>query len=133
MPRPLVQHELQTADDELVWELHRLRFGDGEPISLQWSYVPYAKAPDLDQHDLSGSLYYILKNEYGISMESADQVIRTRSATELEAELLDMDEGDPLFIIARTSRDDDGEAVEYVHALWRGDRYDLHVHLTCDL
>ncbi len=129
-PRHLVASALQASDDELVWELHRLRLGDGEPISLQWSYVPCATAPDLDQHDLSGSLYYMLKNEYGIFLESADQVIRTRSATELEAELLEIHEGAPLFVITRTSYDDDGEPVEYVNALWRGDRYDLRVHLT---
>ena len=130
VPRPHIQQELQVADGRQVWELHRLRLANGEPISLQWSYIPFDLAPDLDARDLAGSLYYVLKNDYDHTLEAADQVIRTRAATLAEAELLGIEEGDAVFVIERTTFDQRGEPVEFLHSLWRGDRYDLEVHLA---
>lgn len=128
-PRPHVQRALDIAEDEPVWEVYRLRTADGEAISLQWAHIPCDITPGLDQHDLSGSLYYTLWNRYGIQLKSADQVIRTRAATLEEADLLEVAEGDPIFAIERTSYDQAGHAVEHLHSLWRGDRYDFQVRL----
>jgi GntR family transcriptional regulator len=130
VPRPHIQHELQLPDGHKVWELHRLRLANGEPISLQWSYIPCALAPDLDDRDLTGSLYYVLKNDYDHTLEAADQVIRTRAATVAEAALLGIKEGDAVFVIERTTLSQRGEPIEFLDSLWRGDRYDLEVHLA---
>jgi len=128
-PRPHVQRELALNEDKPVWEVYRLRTADGEAISLQRAHIPCDMTPGLDQHDLAGSLYYTLKNSYGIQLKTADQTIRTRAATLEEAELLEVAEGDPVFVIERTSYDQAGRAVEHLHSLWRGDRYDLQVRL----
>ncbi|NLF00331.1 MAG: GntR family transcriptional regulator, partial [Anaerolineales bacterium] len=70
-PRPHVRYKLGVGDEDgCVWMLHRLRLANDEPVSLQWSYIPCALAPDLDTHDLTGSLYYVLKNEYGIELKT---------------------------------------------------------------
>lgn len=125
-----VQRQLQIADPPEVWEIHRLRLADGEPISLQWSYVPCQRVPDLDRHDLAGSLYDTLHTAYSIDLRTADQVIRTRLATDEEAPLLEVPAGAPVFVIERTSFDQADRPVEYLHALWRGDRYDLQIRLA---
>jgi len=125
-----IQHELRIPDPPLVWEVHRLRLGNGEPISLQWSYVPCSRTPGLDRHDLTGSLYDTLHSAYGMDLRTADQVIRTRLATDEEALLLEIPSAAPVFAIERTSFDQAERPVEYLHALWRGDRYDLQIHLA---
>jgi GntR family transcriptional regulator len=132
-PRALVQHNLALSDVALVWEIYRLRLANDEPISLQWSYIPENLTPELDQKDLDGSLYYILKNSYGIELKAADQVVRTRSTTLEEAQLLDTEAGAPVFDFSRTTYDQYDRPVEYLEAIWRGDRYDLRVHLYCSL
>ena len=129
-PRPHIQHHLQMPDGGRVWELYRLRLANGEPLSLQWSFIPCNLAPDLDRRDLSGSLYYVLKNGYDHALEAADQIIRTRAATLAEAELLGIEEGDAVFVIERTTLDQQGEPVEFLHSVWRGDRYDFEIHLA---
>ena len=113
-----------------MWEINRLRLADGEPISLQWSYLSCQRVPELDRHDLTGSLYETLSSAYGIELRTAEQVIRTRLATIEEAPLLGIPEGAPVFVIDRTSHDQAGKPVEHLHALWRGDRYDLQIRLT---
>ncbi len=125
-----IQHQLRIPDPAEAWEVHRLRLADGEPISLQWSYIPRERAPGLKDHDLSGSLYDILHTAYSIDLRAADQVIRTRLATDEEALLLEVPAGAPVFAIERTSFDQAEKPVEYLHALWRGDRYDLQIRLT---
>ncbi len=129
IPRPHIQHTLKLASHERVWNLHRLRLAEGEPISLQRSYIPAALAPDLDTHDLTGSLYYILQNAYGVELVDAEQTIRARVAAPEEAALLGVSECDPLFEISRVTFNPHGHPVEYLDSLWRGDRYDFRVHL----
>jgi GntR family transcriptional regulator len=132
LPRPHIRHELQMPDGRRVWELYRLRLANGEPMSLQWSYIPFDLAPDLDQRDLSGSLYYVLKNDYDHGLEAADQIIRARAASLAEAEMLAVTEGDAVFVIERTTLDQRGDPVEFLHSVWRGDRYDFEVHLEAN-
>jgi GntR family transcriptional regulator len=128
-PRAHVQHHLALQDGSLVWEVFRLRLADGEPISLQWSYLPESLTPGLDQKDLSGSLYRILSDVYGLRLNTSDQVVRTRGTTSEEAQLLNIEEGAPVFEFSRTTFDRSERPVEYLDAIWRGDRYDLHVRL----
>lgn len=51
-------------------------------------------------------------------------------ATDEEALVLEIPAGAPVFVIDRTSFDQNEKPVEYLHALWRGDRYDLQIHLS---
>jgi GntR family transcriptional regulator len=129
IPQPYIQRILDLASDETVWEIYRLRMANDEPISLQWSYIPSRLATDLDSKDLSSSLFSILRNDYGLYLDIADQVIRTRQATLEEAALLDIHEHVPVFEITRQTFDEDQRPVEYLISLWRGDRYDLRVQL----
>ena len=130
VPSLHIQHQLRSEAETPVWEINRLRLADGEPISLQWSYLSCQRVPELDRHDLTGSLYETLSSAYGIELRTAEQVIRTRLATIEEAPLLGVPEGAPVFVIDRTSYDQAGKPVEHLHALWRGDRYDLQIRLT---
>jgi GntR family transcriptional regulator len=129
LPSLHIQRYLELPSEARVWLVYRLRLADEEPISLQWSYIPVELAPDLDQEDLSSSLYYIMKNIYGHDLISGDQTIRTRSATIDEARLLEIEEGDPLFEISRVTYDQNQRPIEHLDSLWRGDRYDLQVRL----
>lgn len=130
VPRPHIRNQLHVAADRRVWELHRLRLANGDPLSLQWSYIPCDLAPDLDRQDLTGSLYYLLKSEYDHTLESADQVIRARATTPEEAEVLGLEENDAVFVVGRTTLDQRGDSVEFLHSVWRADRYDFAIHLS---
>jgi GntR family transcriptional regulator len=124
-----IQRYLHLRQGETVWQIYRLRMANDEPISLQWSYITKKLAPDLNKQDLTGSLYYLLKNEYGIEMNTADQTIRARRATPEEARMLETAENEAVFEISRVTYDQENRPVEHLDSLWRGDRYDFHVRL----
>lgn len=129
IPQPHIQHLLALPPEETVWHIYRLRLANDEPISLQWSYIPCRLAPDLSQKDLTSSLFSLIRNDYGIQLEFADQTIRTRASTREEAVLLDIHEGTPVFEITRLTYDRNDCPVEYLDSLWRGDRYDMRLKL----
>ncbi len=129
-PLPRAREALDIGEGETVWAIHRLRLANGEPVSVEESYIPRMTAPDLGSQDLGGSLYDLLQTRYGLKLGAAEQTIRTRQADSEEAVLLTINEGEPVFSITGTIKDADDTPVEYARSVWRGDRYDLQVRLV---
>ena len=130
-PRSHIKTSLRLGEGEKVWEVFRRRFANKEPISLQRAFFPVDLLPDFYQKDLiNRSFFDIWENDYGIYAREGEQTIRTRNATQEEAELLSIEECNPLFEITRVTYDINGTPFEYLISVWRGDRYDFFVRLS---
>ncbi len=127
---PQVAAALELATGTLVYELCRLRIVEDTPLSLQTAYLSLALCPRLEANDLSGSLYRLLETRYELRLWTARETLRARGATPAEAELLDIPEGAPVLSAERTTYAANGDAVEFLDAVWRGDRYDFKVTLS---
>jgi GntR family transcriptional regulator len=127
---PHVAHALEIAPESEVYELCRLRLVDETPLSLQTVYLSAALCPRLEENDLTASLYRLLESRYGLRLWSGRETLRARGASEHEARLLDIAEGTPVMHAERITYAANGVAVEYLEAIWRGDRYDFKVTLT---
>jgi GntR family transcriptional regulator len=125
-----VAHVLELPVRTPVYELCRLRLVDDEPLSLQTAYLPVELCPDLDENDLTGSLYGLLEARYGLRLWTGKEVLRARCASPYEADLLGIKKNLPVMYMERTTYAANGVAVEYLEAAWRGDRYDFKVTLT---
>jgi GntR family transcriptional regulator len=108
-----------------------LRIVNDEPISLQTAYLPVALCPQLEENDLTLSLFRLLESRYGLKLWTAHGVLRARCATPIEAEWLEMREGMAVLYMERTTYAATGVPVEYLEAVWRGDRYDMRVTMGC--
>jgi GntR family transcriptional regulator len=124
-----VAHTLEVPLESQVYALCRLRIVNGEPVSLQTSYLPAALCPRLEDNDLSASLFRLLETRYGLRLWTAQGVLRARTATTREAQHLALDEHIPVLYVERTTYAASGIPVEYLEAAWRGDRYDVRVTL----
>lgn len=113
-----------------LFELRRLRIVDDLPLSLQTAYLPIALCATLEQDDLTGSLYRLLESRYGLKLWTARETLRARGATDEEAATLAIPTASPVMYAERITYAADGRAVEYLEAVWRGDRYDFKVTLT---
>jgi GntR family transcriptional regulator len=126
-----VGRALNISPDARVMLIRRLRLADGEPMALETLHVPAAVVPGLTREVLENSSFYdLLEREYGVVIANGTQTIEPTVTNEEESELLSVPLHSPAFLFERTSRSDEGETVEFVRSLYRGDRYRLVAELS---
>ena len=126
-----VGRALNVSPDTRVFQIQRLRLADGEPMALETLHVPAALVPGLTRDRLENSSFYdLLERDYGVVISHGTQSIEPTVTNEEESELLGVPLHSPAFLFERTSRTDDGETVEFVRSLYRGDRYRLVAELS---
>jgi GntR family transcriptional regulator len=107
-----------------VFELERVRFVEGAPLSLDQSILVPAVAATVAGFDFSArSLYQTVREQNGIEPSRAECLLRAITTDERTADLLGLTEGDPLLELSETVFDQYGEPFEYGRHLNRGDRY----------
>jgi GntR family transcriptional regulator len=125
-----IERALELKPGEIVYELCRLRIVDDLPLSLQTAYLPAALCPRLEENDLTTSLYGLLESRYGLRLWNGQETLRARRATPAEAQALSIGEEIPVLYAERITYAANGSPVEYLEAVWRGDRYDFKVTLS---
>ncbi|MFN2222973.1 MAG: GntR family transcriptional regulator [Candidatus Promineifilaceae bacterium] len=128
--RPAIAKKLQVEPGEQLAQLNRLRFADGQPLSVERASLVHKYCPGvLAGNYESSSLRLALLAEYGLKLVRAEQSIRALSANKDLASLLSIRPGDPLLGIERVSFAQPNVPVEYLQIFYRADRYVLHVEL----
>ena len=106
--------------------LRRLRLADGEPMSIEESYLVYRYCPGVLEHDYAQQpLRETLEKDYGIHITSAKQVIQAMLAPAELAELLEIKPQNALLFIERVSYSPGKTPVEFLRLYYRADRYSL--------
>jgi len=113
-----------------VVRIERLRMANGEPMAIETTHLAAKRFPRLIERFADrSSLYELLLEEYGVRLIDAEEIIETAVANPIEADRLGAEVGMPLLMLSRHSFDEDGQPVEWVRSLYRGDRYKLVAHL----
>jgi GntR family transcriptional regulator len=121
---------LQVDEDEPLFFLERIVYGNNIPLGLLRSYIPVRRCKDLDKTDLANSsLYSILRNNYGIHIKRASETLETSLATPRESLLLNVSNGSPMFLLRIIMFDPNEQPIEYVKVIFRGDRIQLSLEL----
>jgi len=119
-----VAKALELACDSIVVKLRRLRLMDGNPVSLETTYIPTRFLPDPEE--LEHSLYALWKSR-GIVPEGRHFLLKAVASTDEAASLLNVQSGTPLLRIVQTSRNAQGEVLEFSETLCRSDVYEFEV------
>lgn len=121
---------LNLQEGDQVIKIDRLRSIGNEPILMVTTFIPYRICPALLEEDLTKqSLYAILEDRYQLEITRGRRTLEAISASEEEAKLLGIEEGDPLILLKSVSYLEDGGPVEYFEAKHRGDRSRFEVEL----
>ncbi|PZE57966.1 GntR family transcriptional regulator [Curtobacterium sp. MCPF17_047] len=107
----------------------RVRFAEDVPMAVLENYLPPEFADITDEDLRAHGLYQLLRSR-GVTMRVAKQRIGARAATDDEAGLLEIEDGDPVLTMSRTAYDASGRAVEYGVHCYRPDRYSFEVTLV---
>lgn len=123
-----VAHALGIEEGAVAWRVERVRLAGETPVALEDSWIPDSCCPDLDTHDLTGSLYDLLDRAYDCRPVRAVERLEPVLAGAGQARALRVEPGSPLMLVERTAWARDGEAVEFARDRYRGDRARFVVH-----
>jgi len=129
----LISTILKTDENTRFYSIQRIRYVDNEPISLQTSYLPVSLVPGLIEKNIEeNSLFQTIKDDYGHNISDAHETLQAVKATKYEAGLLEIKEGDPVFLLERVTKIDNGEVIEFVKTILRGDKGKFYVEIIKD-
>ncbi len=119
-----VATQLQVLPGAPIFRLVRLRFADGMPMAIEEGSLSRERFPGIETVDFrNASLYQTLRERYGVTINSADEILEARAANRKESELLEIPPRSSLLVISRILRSADGKPIEAARSLYRGDRY----------
>ena len=93
-PDPLISEMLGIPAGGRVHLLQRLRTAKGEPIAIENIHVSAERFPDLLEHDLTGSLWELLRARYDVHPMKADARVVAVTLDRFEAETLGVEAGE---------------------------------------
>jgi GntR family transcriptional regulator len=113
---------LGVSADEAVHVLVRTRTGNGEPLALEESHFPARLCPDLLERDLTGSVYDVLRESYGLDPAHLRQEVEVTQLDTDAAEKLGVRADVPILRVVRVAWDAERRPIEFARDLYRGDR-----------
>ena len=99
-----------------------VRTGDGEPLVLEENYLPERLLPGLLGADLTGGLYALMGERYGLSPACSRQELEPTVLGPGAAAALGASPDAPALRVTRVAWDAQGRPIEFARDLHRGDR-----------
>lgn len=113
-----ISQKLHLALGRKVYVLTRLRYIDGEPVTIENSFINYEKFPNINQYDFSkDSLYSVMESHYDVQIMQGEERVGIAYATSYEAELLGLEVGQAVFYLTGVVYDGQGEPIEYFKSI----------------
>ena len=129
-PPAEVAERLNLMAGATAVRVERVRRVDGEPVSLDTTYLTAGVGRDVLRGDLENrDIFAVIEEAIGGPLGRADIEVRAASADPRTAELLGIGPGDPVFVIDRLTRLADGTPVDAEILRIRADRLTLRATL----
>ena len=126
-PEEVIREKLKLEPGESVVRLVRKRIVEGEPWAIQYSNIPAATAPDLENEDLSQSLFYVLRKKYQVYPAWTEAIVSARGATPDEARELNIRDNDVVLVVDGVTYTESFETVEAVTSVYAAERVSLYL------
>ncbi len=130
-PPEKVQSILKLSEGQVVLRIRRFRLAGEEVIGLHRIYIPFPLAERVKEEYMSqgeSSLHY-MEECMNLPLSYSQRSVSAIPASEREAGFLNVKVGFPLLQIERTTFGIDDIPVEYLRAVYRGDRFEYYLRL----
>jgi DNA-binding GntR family transcriptional regulator len=124
-----IAEQLAVNIGEPTLYLHRVRLTDNVPVAVMENWLP-SDFLDISAAELITYGLYAVLRARGVTMKVAKQKIGARKATNVEAELLEIEKNAAVLTMDRAAYDSSGRAVEFGHHCYRPDLYSFEVTLV---
>lgn len=116
-------YKMELEKDAPVYVLHRIRYGNDEPIAVEYTYVPAGLFPDIDEIDFVNVSLYDYMDSMGHMPRNFAQKLQIVEVAEKEREHLGLEKREPLYYCELIGYDEQGMIVEYTESYMRCDRF----------
>jgi GntR family transcriptional regulator len=117
--------DLKRSDPVVV--ITRLRLAGGKPLAVERSSLPSRLFSDIEDMDLSGSLYDVMDDGFGLRPVSALEKLELVEARPSDARSLGVRREAPLLLVERIGFAADETPVEFARDRFRADRTRLEI------
>ena len=117
--------DLKRSDHVVV--ITRLRLAGGKPLAVERSSPAARLFSDIEDMDLSGSLYDLMDDGFGLRPVSAVEKLELVEARPSDARSLGVRRDAPLLLVERIGYAADGTPVEFARDRFRADRTRLEI------
>ncbi len=118
----LTAEHLRLDEGTPVTEIHRVRFLNREPVSLELTWLPEPLGAQLAHADLAArDIFLVLENDCGVSLGHAEIAIDAIVADAEIVNALHCEDGSPVLHVERLTHDSAGRPIDYEHLYLRGD------------
>lgn len=125
-----VAQALHIAPGDIVQKAVRVRSTREGPLSHITTWVPGDLASHFGKRELAKKPILVLLEEAGVRVGGARQVITARLADAQVAPHLGVAVGSALLAVRRIIHDEQGRPVQWLHGLYRPDRYQYQMQLS---
>lgn len=129
VPAPLnISRALKVEEGASLIKMSRVRLADEVPVLHEVVYLPLDRFPGLEKHKWtpSDSLYQLLKERYGISVNGLDHTIKPTLLTREQARYFGTKAGLPALISEIVAYSAEGNPVEYSISVSNGDKGEFY-------
>ena len=125
-----IASRLRVPTGEPVFRFTRLRFGDGDAMAVETTWIPIALVPGLRPEDLDGSLYELLARRYRIVPGAARVTIEPINPDAETRRLLTIPAGQACLRLQMLDVDIRGRVIMVASCVYRGDKYQLTADIS---
>lgn len=118
-----IAEKLRLKENESFYEIERLRTGDGIPVAISYTYIPFKMMPDFNiDRVTSGSLYSYFNELYELELVRKERTMSAVMPTKEQKKALKISD-EPLLKICHPSYTKTGAIVEYSETYYVGSRF----------
>ncbi len=121
-PPKEVAAKLKIAEDDFVYHIVRVRYADGVPCVVEYTYMPIEVIPGLKKEVLYHSIYQFISKDLDLKIKSAHRTLRADLPTKEEEKYLQIAHCFPILEVEQVAFLDDGRIFEYSKSRHRGDK-----------
>lgn len=121
--------KLSDANKAQVYGFTRVLHKNGQPLAINYSFVPYDIGKIVDSLDLSKDKVFSYLENCGFNISYGEQEITSSLCTKEEAHYLSYEVGQPVLVIRRTTFLENGYPILYEKTVYRGDDYQYSIRL----
>lgn len=126
-----VASALEIPFGSKVKKVVRVRSSHEGPVSYITTYLPYELARHFGRRELSSkAILLLLLEEAGVQLGRAHQTVSARQADATVASELGVAVGSALLAVRRLVYDTDERPVQWLHGLYRPDRYEYQMEVS---